>query len=90
MLGKAGPGHELPDLQWTNRITDRIGSTNKNKARPGGAIENGVYSIEEGAVLYISTRRSHGRFERRCCHQAILRIFPEITYIRTVGNFTLL
>jgi hypothetical protein len=40
--------------------------------------------------LYISRRPSHGQFARRCCPQAFLRIFSEITYIRTVGNSTLL
>jgi hypothetical protein len=39
---------------------------------------------------YISRRPSHGQFERRCCYQALLRIFSEVTYIRTVGNSTLL
>jgi hypothetical protein len=40
--------------------------------------------------LYISRRHSHGQFARRCCPQAFLRIFSEVTYIRTVGNSTLL
>jgi hypothetical protein len=31
MFGKAGPSHKLPDPKLTNRITDRIGSANKNK-----------------------------------------------------------
>jgi hypothetical protein len=38
----------------------------------------------------ISRRPSHGQFARRCCHQAFLRIFSEVTYIQTVGNSTLL
>jgi hypothetical protein len=33
---------------------------------------------------------SHGHLAHRCCPQAFLRIFPEVTYIRTVGNSTLL
>jgi hypothetical protein len=43
--------------------------------------------------LYISRRPSHGQFARRCCPQAFLRIFSEVTYVysvRTVGNSTLL
>jgi hypothetical protein len=40
--------------------------------------------------LYISRRPSHGRLARQCCPQAFLRIFSEVTYIRTVGNSTLL
>jgi hypothetical protein len=38
----------------------------------------------------ISRRPCHGQFERRYCPQAFLRIFSEVTYIRTVGNSTLL
>jgi hypothetical protein len=34
-LGQARPRHELPDLKWTNGITDRIGSANKNKDKAG-------------------------------------------------------
>jgi hypothetical protein len=45
--------------------------------------------IEKGAYI-ISRRPSHGQFEHRCCPQAFLRIFSEVTYIRTVGNSTLL
>jgi hypothetical protein len=37
----------------------------------------------------ISRRPSHGQFARRCCPQAFLRIFSEVTYIRT-GNSILL
>jgi hypothetical protein len=32
----------------------------------------------------ISRRPSHGHLARRCCPQAFLRIFSEVTYIRTV------
>jgi hypothetical protein len=38
----------------------------------------------------ISRRPSHGHLARRCCPQAFLRIFSEVTYIRTVRNSTLL
>jgi hypothetical protein len=41
-------------------------------------------------TLYISRRSSHGQYDRRCCHQTFLWIFSEVTYIRTVGNSTLL
>jgi hypothetical protein len=40
--------------------------------------------------LYISRCPSHGQFARRCCPQAFLRIFSEVTYIRTVENSSLL
>jgi hypothetical protein len=46
--------------------------------------------IEKGPIYVISRRPSHGQFERRCCPQAFLRIFTEVTDIRTVGNPTLL
>jgi hypothetical protein len=40
---------------------------------------------------YIITRHpSHVQFDRRCCPQAFLQLFSEVTYIRTVGNSNLL
>jgi hypothetical protein len=47
-------------------------------------------TISRKGANIISRRPSHGQFERRCCPQAFLRIFSEVTYIRTVGNSTLL
>jgi hypothetical protein len=47
-------------------------------------------TINRKGAYIISRRPSHGQFERRCCPQAFLRIFSEETYIRTVGNSTLL
>jgi hypothetical protein len=38
----------------------------------------------------ISRRPSHGHLARRSCPQVFLRIFSEVTYIRTVRNSTLL
>jgi hypothetical protein len=32
-------------------------------------------TINRKGAYIISRRPSHGQFERRCCHQAILRIF---------------
>jgi hypothetical protein len=42
----------------------------------------------DGGYYIISRRPSHGQIERRCCPQASLRIFSEVTYIRTVRNST--
>jgi hypothetical protein len=47
-------------------------------------------TINRKGAYIISRRPSHGQFERRCCPQAFLRIFSEETYVRTVGNSTLL
>jgi hypothetical protein len=47
-------------------------------------------SISRKGAYIISRRPSHGELARRCCPQAFLRIFSEVTYIRTVGNSTLL
>jgi hypothetical protein len=47
-------------------------------------------TISRKGAYIISRRPSHGQFARRCCPQAFLRIFSEVTYIRTVGNSTLL
>jgi hypothetical protein len=47
-------------------------------------------SNRKGAYIISSIRPSHGQFERRCCPQALLRIFSEVTYIGTVGNSSLL
>jgi hypothetical protein len=46
-------------------------------------------TINRQGAYIISRRPSHGQFARRCCPQAFLRIFSELTYIRTVGNSTL-
>jgi hypothetical protein len=37
-------------------------------------------TINRKGACIISRRPSHGQFERRCCPQAFLRIFPEVTY----------
>jgi hypothetical protein len=47
-------------------------------------------SISRKGAYIISRRGSHGRLARRCCPQAFLRIFSEVTYIRTLGNSSLL
>jgi hypothetical protein len=47
-------------------------------------------TISRRWAYIISRRPSHGHLARRCCPQAFLRIFSELTYIRTVGNSTLL
>jgi hypothetical protein len=46
-------------------------------------------TISKRGAYIISRRPSHGHLARRCCPQAFLRIFSEVTYIRTVGNSTL-
>jgi hypothetical protein len=38
-------------------------------------------SISRKGAYIISRRGSHGQFARRCCPQAFLRIFSEVTYI---------
>jgi hypothetical protein len=47
-------------------------------------------TISRKGANIISRRPSHGHLARRCCPQAFLRIFSEVTYIRTVGNSSLL
>jgi hypothetical protein len=47
-------------------------------------------SISRKGAYIISRRVSHGQFAHRCCPQAFLRIFSEVTYIRTLGNSSLL
>jgi hypothetical protein len=47
-------------------------------------------TISRKGANIISRRPSHGHLARRCCPQAFLRIFSEVTYIRAVGNSTLL
>jgi hypothetical protein len=47
-------------------------------------------TISRRCANIISRRPSHGHLARRCCPQAFLRIFSEVTYIRTVRNSTLL
>jgi hypothetical protein len=47
-------------------------------------------TISRKGANIISRRPSHGHLARRCCPQAFLRIFSEVTYIRKVGNSTLL
>jgi hypothetical protein len=47
-------------------------------------------TISRRWAYIISRRPSHGHLARRCCPQAFLRIFSEVTFIRTVGNSTLL
>jgi hypothetical protein len=48
------------------------------------------HTINRQGAYIISRRPSHGHLARRCCPQAFLRIFSEVTYIKTVGNSTLL
>jgi hypothetical protein len=47
-------------------------------------------TISRRWVNIISRRPNHGHLARRCCPQAFLRIFSEVTYIRTLRNSTLL
>jgi hypothetical protein len=47
-------------------------------------------TISRKGANIISRRPSHGHLARRCCPQAFLRIFSEVTYIRTVGISSLL
>jgi hypothetical protein len=47
-------------------------------------------TISRKGANIISRRPSHGHLARLCCPQAFLGIFSEVTYIRTVGNSTLL
>jgi hypothetical protein len=47
-------------------------------------------SISRKGAYIISRRGSHGHLARRCCPQAFMRIFSEVTYIRSVGNSSLL
>jgi hypothetical protein len=44
-------------------------------------------TISRKGANIISRRPSHGHLARRCCPQAFLRIFSEVTNIRTVGKF---
>jgi hypothetical protein len=46
-------------------------------------------SISRKGAYIISRRGSHGHLACRCCPQAFLRIFSEVTYIRSVGNSSL-
>jgi hypothetical protein len=46
-------------------------------------------TISRRWAYIISRRPSHGHLARRCCPKAFLRIFSEVTYIRTLGNSTL-
>jgi hypothetical protein len=47
-------------------------------------------TISRKGANIISRHPSHGHLARRCCPQVFLRIFSEVTHIRTVGNSTLL
>jgi hypothetical protein len=47
-------------------------------------------TISRKGANIISRRPIHGHLARQCCPQAFLRIFSEVTYIRTVGNSILL
>jgi hypothetical protein len=47
-------------------------------------------TISRKGAYIISRRPSHGHLARRCCPRLFLRIFSEVTYIRTVGNSTFL
>jgi hypothetical protein len=47
-------------------------------------------TISRKGANIISRRHSHGHLARRCCPPAFLRIFSEVTCIRTVGNSSLL
>jgi hypothetical protein len=63
----------------------------KNQARTFSFSQNHRnQTINRKGAYVISRRPSHGQFVRRCCPQAFLRIFSEVTYIRTEGNSTLL
>jgi hypothetical protein len=55
-----------------------------------GGLSHRNQTIRRKGAYIISRRPNHGQFECRCCHQAFLRIFSELTYIRTVGNSTML
>jgi hypothetical protein len=57
--------------------------------RPRDPIHRNQTISRKGANI-ISRRPSHGHLARWCCPQVFLRIFSEVTYIRTVGNSSLL
>jgi hypothetical protein len=54
-----------------------------------GRLNHRNQTISRKGANIISRRPSHGHLARRCCPPAFLRIFSEVTYIRTVGNSTL-
>jgi hypothetical protein len=49
-----------------------------------------IRTISRKGAYIIIRCPTHGHLARRCYPQAFLRIFSEVTYIRTVGNSTLL
>jgi hypothetical protein len=53
-------------------------------------MEHRNQTISRKGANIISRRPSHGHLASRCCPQAFLRIFSEVTYIRTEENSTLL
>jgi hypothetical protein len=55
-----------------------------------GCVVHRYQTISRKKANIISRRPSHGHLAHRCCPQAFLRIFSEVTYIRTVGNSTVL
>jgi hypothetical protein len=67
---------DSPHYHNIKRVGWRDGHRNQTISRKGANI--------------ISRRPSHGHLARRCCPQAFLRIFSEVTYIRSVGNSSLL
>jgi hypothetical protein len=70
--------NEIENIQLQAGLETIMASGHKNK------------TISRKGANIISRRPSHGHLARRCCPQAFLRIFSEVTYIRTVGNSTLL
>jgi hypothetical protein len=62
----------------------------KSAKKPGGSTDHRNQTISRKVANIISRRPSHGHLARRCYPQAFLRIFSEVTYIRTVGNSSLL
>jgi hypothetical protein len=74
-------------VQW-------VGAQNQGRGKEGkyctSTCDHRNQTISRKGANIISRRPSHGHLARRCCPQAFLRILSEVTYIRTVGNCTLL
>jgi hypothetical protein len=72
------------------RYKHKKATSNSHETVPVITIEHRNQTISRKGANIISRRPSHGHLARRSCPQVFLRIFSEVTYIRTVGNSTLL
>jgi hypothetical protein len=77
-------------VHWINWINKKWSLAKYIHAREPTSQTHRNQTISRKGANIISRRPSHGQFKRRCCPQAFLWIFSEVTYIRTVGNSTYL